>query len=113
MLTVLGRARLELRCRRGPAAAPVPPRHLVGGRHPGRLPLGSAALRHRVLPRRGCRQPGWHADRDLVLGAAIKANGAPSRLDIEFNVLAAVLPATVTFLLASRAWRALPPVRCA
>jgi hypothetical protein len=34
-------------------------------------------------------------------------------LDIEFNVLAAVLPATVTFLLASRAWRALPPVRCA
>lgn len=58
--------RLQLRRRRGPPAAPLPPRHLVGGRHPGRLQLGSTALRHRVLPGRGCRQPGRHPDHDVI-----------------------------------------------
>jgi hypothetical protein len=52
-------------------------------------------------------------DRPLTtsfLGAGVEANPGEASFAITFNVLALVVPAVV-FLLASRAWRALPPVR--
>src|SRR5262245_40972566 len=55
--------------------------------------------------------PGGTQVTTSFLGAAITANGAQPGLGVEFNLFAVVLPVTVIFLLASRAWRALPPVR--
>jgi hypothetical protein len=52
-------------------------------------------------------------DRPLTtsfLGAVVEANPGRPSLAITFNAVALVVP-VVVFLLASRAWRALPPVR--
>jgi hypothetical protein len=44
------------------------------------------------------------------LGASIQANGGAKSLSVSFSAYVLLLPAVV-FLLASRSWRALPPVR--
>jgi hypothetical protein len=131
--------RREIRANLAAAAADVGTRRAVANLgHPRVLAAGYLAAEGRPLPQ--FRKGAWWAaaalagyvwaalifatgfldgaeaasglDRRLTssfLGATVEANPGPS-FAVTFNAVALVLPAVV-FLLASRAWRALPPVR--